>query len=178
MTETHPSDGTIDIRMGLRLPFALFIPAAIFFSWGLLNLIPFLLEYSVAKGLTNCGMGAVMGVVGCFIIKYRRPQVSITEEELQLPGFGIGPIKWCNIVKADSIGLQTRSGHGYLEITLVDKACKPVKKQRRLFQLGEAIWDPQHKTFMINCYMLQWTAKRLAAAINNRTPETSTLGAR
>src|SRR5947207_278738 len=108
MTPSQPTGGTIAIRSGLYLPIVLLSIAAVIFLLGLSFFMPFMRGYSPPIGFAVCGGAAAVGAVGYLLIKYRRPQVYLTPDELRLPGYGIERIPWRDVVRADVV--EVRAG--------------------------------------------------------------------
>jgi len=159
--------------------------AALMFICGLLFCVPLMRGYNPMIGLAICGGSVIVGILGYLLIKYRRPYVYLTAEEIRLPGYGIERIVWSDIVQAAVVVVHARGEVSYLGILLTSAGREYVKQPRLLKMIGVAanlmssnLITGIKYDLMLNCDMLEWTSIMLAEAINSRIPIATSTDAR
>jgi hypothetical protein len=163
-------DNIVVIRAGLYLPTILLGSATTIFLVGLLFFMPFMRGYNPPIGFAICGGAAALGIVGYLLLKNRRPQVNLTPNELQLPGFGIDGIPWRDVVRANVVEVRANGRVDYLGIDIADAARERVRQPSIIKVVGAlaGAWCGEPHDLMLNCDALEWTSQQLADEINRR----------
>jgi hypothetical protein len=170
MKHSQPADEVIAIRSGLRLPIVLFCIAAVTLFLGSLFFMPFIRERNPTVGFGIFGVAAAVGIMGYLTIRDRRPRVCLTEDELQLPGWGIERIPWRDVVRAEAYIYHDGA---YLGIDLRPAARSRVGPPIHNWAGGlySAVTGRRHDLWLVHSEGLEWSAEQLADEINRRASE-------
>lgn len=186
MPQLVDDNSVIAVRSGLWAPVAILCLAGVIF---LIGLLPLTIGSGHPLGFGMTGAAAALGAVGCVRMKYRRPWVYLTANELRLPGFGIPPIPWGDVVRAGvfesrppAASIHAMSSFTYVGIALTAQARDRVKQPRLVAMLAESVKADADAAsgydLILDCDSLEWAPERLAGAINERASGAATPAAR
>jgi hypothetical protein len=177
MKHSQPTDEVIAIRPRLRLPIVLFCIATVILFLGSLKFMPFIHDRNPTVGFAIFGVAAGVGIMGYLQIRDRRQRVRFTEDELQLPGWGIERIPWRDVVRAEAYVYHDGA---YLGIDLRPAARGHVRPpiHNRVGELFGAVSGRRHDLWLIHCEALEWSPDDLADEINRRASEAAAAAAR